>query len=122
MMKKELILVVFLFLFGLLNAQHIPLGINYQAIARDNAGNELKSTNLSVRLSIISGSADGNAVYSETHSVTTDPFGLFNLVIGQGSYYAGAVSDFKDINWGEASHFLKVEVNFGDGYISMGTM
>lgn len=122
MMKKELLLFVLLFITGLLTAQHIPLGINYQAIARDNAGNELKNRNISVRFSIISGSSEGNITYSETHSTTTDPFGLFNLTIGQGSYYSGIVSDFTDIDWGASSHFLRVEVNFGDGFIGMGTM
>ncbi|MFW5821309.1 MAG: C1q-like domain-containing protein [Bacteroidota bacterium] len=121
-MKKVLTIALFLFTLVFLHGQHIPLGINYQAIARDNAGNELKNTNLSVRISIISDKTNGNIVYSETHSVTTDLFGLFKLVIGQGSYYSGEVNDFAAIPWGESSHFLKVEVNFGDGFISMGTM
>jgi hypothetical protein len=60
--------------------------------------------------------------YAESHSVTTDPFGLFKLVIGEGSFYSGSVNEFSEIEWGAASHFLKVEVNFGDGFISMGTM
>jgi hypothetical protein len=122
MKKKVFGVVVFLFSVLTLQGQYMPLGINYQAIARDNAGNELKNTNLSVRVSIISEEATGNAVYAETHSVTTDLFGLFKLVIGQGSYYSGTVDDFADISWGSSSHFLKVEVNFGDGFISMGTM
>lgn len=121
-MKKVISFALFLFTVVLLNGQHLPLGINYQAIARDNAGNELKNTNLSVRISIISENSSGNIIYSETHSVTTDLFGLFKLVIGQGSYNSGSVSDFSEINWGASSHFLKVEVNFGDGFISMGTM
>ena len=121
-MKKVISFALLLFTVVLLNGQHIPLGINYQAIARDNAGNELKNTNLSVRISIISENSSGNVTYSETHSVTTDLFGLFKLVIGQGSYNSGSVSDFSEINWGASSHFLKVEVNFGDGFISMGTM
>ncbi len=121
-MKKVLSIALFLFVLAGMHAQHIPLGINYQAIARDNAGNELKNTNLSVRISIISENATGNVVYSETHSVTTDLFGLFKLVIGQGSYYSGSVDDFAGIPWGTSSHFMKVEVNFGDGFISMGTM
>lgn len=121
-MKKIISIALFLFTVVFLNGQHVPLGINYQAIARDNAGNELKNANLTVRISIISENSAGNIVYSETHSVTTDLFGLFKLVIGQGSYHSGSVNDFGSINWGESSHFLKVEVNFGDGFISMGTM
>jgi hypothetical protein len=121
-MKKGLILLLSLFFAALMSAQHIPMGINYQAIARDNAGNELKSKNLSIRISILSENPSGIVEYAETHSVTTDPFGLFKLVIGEGSWYAGSVSEFSAIAWGASSHFLRVEVNFGDGFISMGSM
>ena len=100
----------------------MPIGINYQAVARDNLGNELKNRNLNVRISIIAGDPTGIVEYAETHSVNTDPFGLFNLVIGQGSFYEGEKTDFNTINWASSSHFLKVEVDFGQGYISMGTM
>lgn len=121
-MKKGIVLLASLFFAMIIYAQQIPMGINYQAIARDNAGNELKNKNLSIRISIIAENPSGNVEYAESHSVTTDPFGLFKLVIGEGSQFAGSVSDFSQIPWGQASHFIKVEVNFGDGFISMGTM
>ena len=121
-MKRGIIFLLSLFFIVHLIAQHIPMGINYQAIARDNAGNELKNKNLSIRISILSGNASGNVEYAESHAVTTDPFGLFKLVIGEGSFYSGSVNEFSEIEWGAAAHFLKVEVNFGDGFISMGTM
>ncbi len=122
LMKRFSFTLMVLFMGILLNAQQLPLGINYQAIARNSNGDELKSTNLNVRISVISGNANGNVEYAETHSVTTDPFGLFKLVIGQGSYYTGSALDFNQINWGSKSHFLKVEADFGQGFISMGTM
>jgi hypothetical protein len=100
----------------------MPLGINYQAVARDKAGNELKNKNLNVRISILKNDATGPIEYAETHSVNTDPFGLFNIIIGQGSWYAGERTEFLNINWGSSPHFLRLEVDFGDGFIAMGTM
>jgi hypothetical protein len=39
----------------------IPQGINYQAVARDGAGNPLANKNVSVRISINDGIAPGNS-------------------------------------------------------------
>lgn len=104
-----------LFLFSA-SGQYYPGGINYQAIARDNSGNELKNRNIEVRVSVISGTPEGDIEYSETHDATTDGFGLFNFVIGQGSRFAGKKTTLAEVNWGSAPHFLKVEVDFtGNG-------
>ncbi len=121
-MKRFCVTVILFLLAAGMYAQHMPVGINYQAVARDNLGNELKNQNLNVRLSIIAHDPTGEVEYAETHSVTTDNFGLFNLVIGAGAHYAGSKDDFTDIDWASSSHFLKVEVDFGQGFISMGTM
>ena len=121
-MKKIFTFFIFCLLSVSVLAQHMPIGINYQAVARDNLGNELKNRNLNIRISIIANDPTGIVEYAETHSVNTDPFGLFNLVIGQGAYYAGEKDDFNLIDWSSSSHYLKVEVDFGQGYISMGTM
>ena len=118
-------LFIFLCFFGLYlfsaNGQYYPGGINYQAIARDNSGNEFKNKLIDVRVSVISGNPEGDVEYAETHSVTTDGFGLFNFVIGQGSLFAGKKSALAEVNWGLAPHFLKVEVDFtGNGnYLDM---
>ncbi len=119
-MKKILLIITGILILATgINAQYVPLGINYQAIARDNSGLELKNKNLNIKIFIL---AEGIVEYAETHSVRTDPFGLFQLTIGQGSFLEGEVNEFIDINWGLNSHFLRVEVDFGEGYISMGTM
>ncbi len=101
-------------------AQYIPKGMNYQAVARDEKGYELKNKELEVRISIIANESSGPVEYTESHSPTTDKYGLFSLVIGQGSFVSGLVSDFSEINWGSGVHFLKVEVDFGAGLKSMG--
>jgi hypothetical protein len=102
-------------------AQIVPNGINYQAIARNQSGQELSNSQLEVRFSILSGSANGNLEWEELHNVSTNGFGLFTLIIGEGSRTGGSCTNFNQINWGTALHFLKVEVKFDNTFIPMGT-
>ena len=50
----------------------------------------------------------GTTSYSETHNTTTNQFGLFNVVIGQGEVVSG---DFDSISWELTLTFLKVELD-----------
>lgn len=97
-----------------------PQLINYQGVARDNSGLELPNQNISLRLSILSGSSSGLVVYSETHTVTTNSFGLFDIHIGGGSLVSGT---FSTIDWGGDLHFFKTELDpaGGSNYSVMGT-
>ena len=99
-------------------------GINYQGAATDANGDELANQNISIRASVLSVTASGNLEWEETHSATTDQFGLFNIVIGQGTNTTnGATSLFDDMDWGSADHFLKIEVDAtgGTNYSMIGT-
>ena len=58
------------------------------------------------------GGVNGTTSYSEIHNTTTDQFGLFNVVIGQGVSISG---DFETISWGSGDHFLKVELDATGG-------
>ena len=117
-MKKLYFFSSFVMLSFCIYAQ-IPQVINYQGIARDNAGNILVNENISLRLSILSGSETGPVVYVETHSKTTDGYGLFTLLIGQGTVTLGS---FSAIDWGTDAFFLKVEIDpsGGTNYMSAG--
>jgi uncharacterized protein (TIGR02145 family) len=83
-------------------------GINYQSVLRDGNGEILVNTEVSVLLTIRSGSPDGVSVYSEAHSLTTNAFGLINLVIGSGAVVDGI---FSAIDWGGGNHFLEVAID-----------
>lgn len=116
---KYILFVLFLGLTLSAGAQ-TPQAFNYQGIARDNKGNAITNKNISLRLSILSGSATGTAEYVETHAVTTDAFGLFTLPVGGGSVVSGS---FSNISWGANTKFLKVEMDpaGGTSYLFMGT-
>src|SRR6266496_522818 len=93
--------------------------MNYQAIARDVAGNILSNHYITLRMSILSGPA-GPAIYAERDSVSTNQFGLFTLQIGGGLPLSG---NYNTINWSAGNHWLRTEmdVNGGFSYVLMGT-
>ncbi|MBD99617.1 MAG: hypothetical protein CMO34_07215, partial [Verrucomicrobia bacterium] len=118
-----------LFLSSNIASAQVAEGINYQAVARDNNGNILGNQVISVRFGLISGSSTGTLEYEEEHNLdnqglplTTNQFGLFNLIIGQGANTGnGATSSFANLDWGSAKHFLKVEIDAGNGFENLGT-
>jgi len=98
----------------------VPGGINYQAVARDNNGDELVNTDIEVRFSIRTGSPSGPVVYQEVFTgVTTSRYGVFSLIIGKGDPVLGT---FAGIDWSTANHYLNVEVKFENLFMDMGTM
>ncbi len=73
-----------------------PNGINYQAVARDVSGTPLSNQTVTVTFRIRQGSAAGISVYRGTQNYPTNPFGLFNAVVGQTASDSGA---FAGIPW-----------------------
>jgi hypothetical protein len=120
-MKK---LITILSMLPLLIMAQAPQGFTYQGVATDNNGFELQNQTISIQASILSSSATGTTVWQETHTTSTDTFGLFSVVIGEGtSTNGGSSATFQEIDWGAASHFMKVEidVNGGTNYVHVGT-
>ncbi len=119
-MKKLFYLVTFFLVANFSIAQAPPEAFNYQAVARDNAGNILVNQNVSFRMSILKTTITGTVVYSELHFVTTDQYGMVALAIGTGLVTSGV---FADIDWATDSYFFKTEFdqNGGGNFQVMGT-
>jgi len=119
-MKRFLPSLVFIFFSVTVSLAQSPKGINYQGVARNNEGNPLASTAISVRISILKNSATGDVEYAETHKPQTNQFGLFTLVIGQGTKVTG---DFAFISWAIGSKWLQIEIDpkGGSAYTLAGT-
>ena len=119
-----LLLVISVVTAGIFAQDNVPLGIHYQAVARDNYGNEIVNRKISVKFSIIKSDPLGTIVYQELHQdVFTSRFGVFSLIIGQGVPTGNALcGELSQVNWAEAYHFLKVEVKFENEFMDMGTM
>lgn len=108
-----------LFLMLGYSTAQVPEAFNYQAVARNAAGNVLPDQALGVRISLHEGSESGDVVYSETFTPTTNEFGLFTLAIGTGTPVTGV---FSDIDWSDYQYWLQVEMDMSGGtsYANMG--
>ena len=121
-MKQILLTLTSVLFCAITFAQSVPQGINYQAVARDANGAVLMNQNLTIQFSVISDITTSAVSWQETHTVTTNDYGLYTAIIGQGtSTSVGFSASFDVIDWGASNHLLKVEVDFGSGYLDMGT-
>ncbi|MCX6233617.1 MAG: hypothetical protein NT175_02690 [Bacteroidetes bacterium] len=117
---KRIIQVILIVLVSIvISFGQAPQSINYQAIIRDSLGLPVSNQLTSLRISILKGSATGTAIYVETHSDSTNSFGMINIAIGGGTVVSGS---FSAIDWGSDAYFLKMEVDTTAGmdYILMG--
>jgi hypothetical protein len=105
-MKKSILFLVLL--QSLLIFAQAPQKMTYQSVVRNSANVLLANQAVGVRISILEGTASGDAVYSETHTVTTNANGLFTLEAGGGTPTEGV---FADIFWGNGSHYIKSEID-----------
>ena len=121
LIKKSMLLLVALLIFTsvVLKAQS-PQKINFQSIVRNTSGAIVSNKSVKFKITILSDSTTGTPVYSETHLRTTDAIGLVSLQIGSGTVSNGV---FSSLNWGNASHFIKLEADFtgGNTYVTLGT-
>jgi hypothetical protein len=99
-----------------------PALINYQGIARNPAGIAITFKNIKLRLSIHDATPTGAVVYSETRSLTTNAFGLFNVAIGAPGAQS-VTGTMAGVNWGSGNKFLQVEIDPEGGalFSNMGT-
>ncbi|HXH17853.1 MAG TPA: hypothetical protein VNJ07_02130 [Chitinophagales bacterium] len=104
-MRKQLLSISGMLLLCFTMMAQTPAAFKYQAIARSSSGEVMANQTMNVRLGIFKGIS---MEYSEVHTVTTNEFGLFSVEVGRGSPELG---NFFDITWGEAPHFLRVEVD-----------
>jgi len=116
MKSNYLILLIFLLA---VNSAVAATGINYQAVARNAAGQPVVNTMVSLKFTVHSDSATGAVAYRETHVVPTSSYGIINVVIGGGMV---AFGNLDSLDW-SAEKFLQVEYDAtgGTNYSDMGT-
>jgi hypothetical protein len=119
---KKLFYSIIVTLFFPLSVLAQSEGISFQGLARNAAGEVLVSQKISLRLSILLDTESGAVAYAETRQVTTNPQGIFSLVIGDDTALTKSTI-FSSIKWNSAPKFIKVEMdpNGGSSYQSMGT-
>ncbi|RMG83434.1 MAG: hypothetical protein D6714_09740, partial [Bacteroidetes bacterium] len=122
-MKKLLLIALFAGVFFFENFAQAPQAVCYQAVAKDVQGNNLIDANITIRASVLLGSPSGSEEWMEVHNIKTDQFGLFAIEIGQGQRVGGTQLNFKDIDWGSATYWLRIEMDAlgGNNFDLMGT-
>ena len=107
-MKKTILFIAGM-IAGITVFSQAPSSFKYQAVVRDNSGEPITEQAITVRVSLLKDSITGSSVYTETHSTTSDPFGMIHLDIGKGLPLMGL---FDTIRWGSGSYFIGIEVDF----------
>jgi hypothetical protein len=107
-------------LMGINAYSQIPMKFNYQAVARNTAGEPLANQTIGVRIALLNGGPSGNAAFMETHTVISNPYGVFSLQVGGGTVELGSMSS---VPWGTGNVWMKIEMDpaGGSNYTSMGS-
>jgi len=107
-------------LFMTINVMAQPQAFKYQTVVRDSEGEIVANQTVSFQMKILQGSPAGTEVYAETHTATTNQFGLANLEIGNGTVVSG---DFETIDWGADDYFIEIsfDITGGTDYLLAGT-
>ncbi len=118
-LNQFLMVLIFVSFLTNLNAQ---TGLNFQGVARTASNTVIASQDITLKLSILQGSATGLTEYIEVRKVTTNAQGLFTAVIGD-SLTISTLGKFSDIDWKLSPKFLKIELDpaAGNNFITMGT-
>ena len=115
-MKKIFLFICIIFSLSLYSQR---TGISYQALILDPNGEQLPGynnenaplTNTAICLEFIIRDDRNVIEYSEYQSVTTDKYGMVNLIIGTGDYAGGYSGGWDDIVWSEKSKKLIVKLD-----------
>jgi uncharacterized protein (TIGR02145 family) len=110
-MKKLLLIVIVLILAGNIQAQ-APQKFSYQAVVRNTSNQLIGNQSIGLRVSILQGSAVGNAIFSELHAPITNSNGLITIEIGGGSPITGSISS---IDWVNGPFFIQTETDIDGG-------
>lgn len=111
-MKKTpfVLLLLCCFLSIVVSAQNVPLGMNYQAVARDAYGAPLAKSVIHVKISFTSADEQAKRFYTETQQITTDDLGLFEVIIGQG-LKQNKNKGLQDVPWEKERIWMLVEMS-----------
>ena len=97
----------------------VPGAFQYQAVVRNADGSVASNKPLEVQVNIRQGAADGESVYEEVHTTSSNAAGIVTLRIGEGTN-SSRRTIFADIDWSDGIYFLDMQVDRGDGFESIG--
>ena len=111
-MKKSILITLYLVTGILFASAQMPEQFNYQGVLRNSSDELITNTNIGLRISLLEGSSNSDAVYIETHNAQTNNYGQFTIEIGNGNVVTG---DFSNVKWSSGQVYLKTEVDESGG-------
>ena len=125
-MKTKLLLCFLLFPFAFFLSPctaQVPMGFNYQAIARDGSGSIIANQSMPVEITLQTSLIGGTLIYKELFaSISSNQFGMISLVVGTGTQTGGSATSFSAIDWSAQTLFVKTAVQYpGSTWTTMGT-
>ena len=106
---KRLITILTILGLSIATMAQVPQKISYQALIRD-AENEIVANRV-ITLQIQLVTANGDAVYGETHQTATNANGVVSVAIGTGT----TTDDFSQIDWSKGEFYLQTTIDLGAG-------
>ena len=115
---KHLSLLSIFILLGLLCSAQQSLAFPYQALVRDATGNPVTNQQITAKITLMAESLNGQMVFEEEHTKTTNGFGQLELQVGSEN-----PDGFDTIPWNAGPMFIKLEVDLegGTDYQEIGT-
>lgn len=123
-MKRSLIFTLIVCATGILlltaekSFSQAPQLFKYDFLIRTFNGSIATNAAVKMRVSILDGSIDGTVVYSETHALTTDNFGMLGITVGNGTEKNG---DLTKVDWSKGNFYLKMDELDGRNFMLMPT-
>lgn len=118
MKKYILISAVLQILLSLTSYSQVPQAMNFQAVVRDAAGLPISNQQVTIKIVVVNDLVSSVEHYAEIHQITTALGGLFDIKIGLGQVISGS---FNNIPWTLGQKFIRVECDYGQGWVVMGT-
>lgn len=108
----RLIIIFVLLLYCQIGLSQNQKGITFQAAARTSYGVIMPNKKIQVRISILKDTLSEELLYQELKSVTTNPLGLFTILVGAVEpAKIITIGAFEKINWTAAAYFIRVEID-----------
>ena len=107
---KKIILTVAMAILAFLTFAQVPQTMSYQGVVRDADNALVVSKAVSIELSILRGSDEGDVVYAEKHDAATNANGLVSLELGNGEQISETA--FSQIDWSAGPYFVKTVAEF----------
>ncbi|MBQ0029389.1 MAG: hypothetical protein KBT32_03025, partial [Bacteroidales bacterium] len=106
-MKKFGLYILFLLHFACSLFAGVPHSISYQAVVRDAEGALVSESPVGVKVVIVK--SNGDEVYAETRTVTSNKNGLISFAIGDEN--ASSSQSLSDVDWASGPFFVRCSVD-----------